>query len=158
MKVANDILSLVKGICLEKNPGFFQFCSKRRPLFKFSLVGIFTSILDLVGLFFFHKLLHLPIVSATTLAFIFSFLLTFRFHKHWTFQGVRTKSSQYTLYIANIFACLNFNALLMHFLVNKLGIWYLVSQLAVNLTIGLYNFLIYRFVIFKPNDSSSSKN
>jgi hypothetical protein len=42
----------------------------------------------------------------------------------------------------------------MHVMVNRLSIWYLLSQIIVSSIIGLYNFLIYRFVIFKAYDTS----
>jgi len=134
-------------------PGLFRVYSRRRSLIKFLAVGSFTGFLDLVGLFIFHRLLNLLIVEAATLAFIVSFLITFSLHRYWTFH-CQPSRRQYLLYSANIFLCLNLNALLMHVLVNRLSIWYLISQVLANGIIGLYNFLMYRFVIFKPYDTS----
>ena len=132
------------------NPGFFRFCCKRGRLLRFWVVGLVAGAIDLFALFVFHDLLRVPIISAATLAFVVSFLGTFRLHRRWTFVCHSVHRLQHSLYVANIFACLNLNAILMHILVNRLGVWYLVSQLAANLVIGLYNFLIYRFIIFRP--------
>lgn len=150
------ILEAIKGVIREKNPGFFNFCCRRRCLFKFWLVGLAAGAIDLFALFVIHHFLAVPIISAATLAFIISFLLTFGFHRRWTFAGGLGGKRQYLLYILNIFACLNLNALLMHLLANRLGLWFLLSQLAVNIVIGLYNFLIYRFIIFQSYGSRCS--
>ena len=40
----------------------------------------------------------------------------------------------------------------MHLLVNQFGIWYLFSQVIVNLFLGSLNFFIYKFIIFRHDD------
>jgi len=37
----------------------------------------------------------------------------------------------------------------MHLLVDKFEVWYLFSQIIVNVAIGIYNFFIYRFIVFR---------
>lgn len=46
--------------------------------------------------------------------------------------------------------------MMMHTLVIDYNIWYILSQVIVNVTIGIYNFLIYRWIVFKNNKNEIS--
>jgi hypothetical protein len=59
---------------------------------------------------------------------------------------------QLVLYMLNAFLSMNINGFGMHFLTITLGVWYLFSQLAVNAVLGILNFYIYKFIIFRNDD------
>lgn len=132
-------------------PVIYFFCEKRKSFIKFFLAGCFSGALDILFLFILHGLFQVKIVLATTLAFIFSFIISFFLQKRWTFRELDHKYTprQAPVYLANTFLGLNLNGILMHLLVNRFGFWYILSQMAVNLTIGLYNFLVYKYLIFR---------
>lgn len=134
-----------------RSPVIYNFFEKRKGFIKFFLVGCCTGALDLLVLFILHGICRINIVPATSIAFVLSFLLSFILQKRWTFRefGHKNTPRQLVVYIANTFFDLNLNALLMYLLVNRLAWWYILSQVLVNLAIGLLNFIIYKYLIFR---------
>jgi putative flippase GtrA len=110
-----------------------------------------VSLIDLIFLFIFHGLFKIGIVVSTSLAFVLSFAVSFTLQKFWTFRNYNQNKAfrQIILYFLNAFVGLSFNGALMHYFVNKIYVFYLLSQIIVNLIIGTYNFFIYKFIIFK---------
>lgn len=134
-------------------PRFFCFCEQRKAIIKFFIAGAFAGTVDLIALFIFHGLWHLDIVLATSAAFLFSFLVSFSLQKLWTFRNYSHKRlpRQLVLYVGAAFLNMNLNGFGMHLLVNNLGIWYLLSQLIVNLFLGIMNFFTYKFIVFRKS-------
>jgi putative flippase GtrA len=132
-------------------PAVYDFCSRHKSVVKFTIAGGLASVVDLILLYFFHDPLGLDIVVAATLAFILSFLISFSLQKFWTFRdyGRGRTAGQFLLYFVNAVIGLNLNGFLMHLLVNRYGVWYLLAQVIVIGAIGLGNFLVYKFIIFK---------
>ncbi len=138
--------------CLSNRfPKIYCFCDTRKSVVKFLLAGSFAGATDLVLLFFFHGILKWPIVVSTSLAFIFSFAVSFTLQKYWTFRNFNQEKaiSQFILYIINALIGLNLNGFFMHILVTDFRVWYILAQIIVNLAIGFYNFLIYKSIVFK---------
>lgn len=80
-----------------------------------------------------------------------SFLFSFSLQKFWTFRnlGFGRFAGQLALYMFNVFVGLNLNGFLMHLAVNRYDLWYLLSQVMVNVVLGVYNFFVYKFIIFR---------
>jgi len=140
-------------------PQTYYLCEKHKIIVKCFFAGFFAGAVDLVFLFVFFHIFRWPIVLATSAAFLFSFMISFTLQKLWTFRDFNQgkAAGQFTLYILNAFLGLNLNGLFMHFLVNTHHIWYLLAQLMVNLTIGTYNFFIYRYVVFKKDKKDKNE-
>lgn len=132
-------------------PKLYSACDRRKSIVKFLITGFCSGTVDLVFLFIFYDLFSWPIVFSTTLAFIMSFLFSFSLQKFWTFRnlGFGHFAGQFALYMTNVFIGLNLNGFLMHLAVTRYGIWYLLAQVMVNVTLGIYNFFIYKFIIFR---------
>ncbi len=132
-------------------PRLYSLCDRRKSVVKFVIAGSMAGLTDLVFLFIFHGLIGWPIVFSTSLAFILAFLVSFNLQKFWTFRNYsqRRVFGQLFLYLFNAFIGLNLNGFLMHLFVNELNIWYLLAQMAVNLILSVYNYIIYRFLIFR---------
>ncbi len=132
-------------------PKIYCFCNTRKSVIKFLIAGCFAGGTDLILLFVFHGLFHWPIVISTSLAFLCSFAISFTLQKFWTFRNFSHDKviSQFILYILNSLIGLNLNGFFMHLLVTDLKVWYILAQILVNLTIGIYNFFIYRSIVFK---------
>ncbi|NCN22315.1 GtrA family protein [Candidatus Falkowbacteria bacterium] len=132
-------------------PIFYSYCDYRKSFLKFLLAGTFSSALDILFLFILHGLFNVGLVLSTSLAFVIVFCVSFFLQKRWTFRQFSHKHTgrQLTVYLANSFLGLNLNGILMHLLVVRFGFWYILSQIVVNLVIGLYNFFIYKYLIFR---------
>lgn len=151
MSLLNHLYFKFRHFFSSRLPKVYFFCEKQKAIVKFFISGCFAGGTDLVFLFIFHGLFHWGIVFSTSLAFILSFLVSFTLQKFWTFRNYDHKRAihQLLLYVVNAFIGLNINGFLMHLLVNRFGIWYILSQIAVNLFLGFCNFLIYKFIIFR---------
>lgn len=138
-------------------PRTFCYLDRRKSIVKFIIAGCFSGGTDLFVLFILHGLLKLEIVLSTSGAFIISFLVSFTLQKFWTFRNHNQSllARQLTLYISAALISLYLNGLAMHTLVNRLAVWYLLAQFVVNLVLGLCNFLVYKFIIFRKQDETN---
>lgn len=140
-------------------PKLYSVCDRRKAVVKFFLTGFCSGAVDLIFLFIFYDLFSWPIVFSTTLAFIMSFLFSFSLQKFWTFRnlGFGRFAGQLALYMFNVFVGLNLNGFLMHLAVNRYDLWYLLAQVLVNVILGVYNFFIYKFIIFRNEKNEISR-
>jgi len=161
MPFINSLYFRFRNFFSSRWPQTYLFCERRKSFFKFVVAGCFSGGSDLIFLFILHGLWHLPIVMATSISFILSFLVSFTLQKFWTFRNYQNQvAGQLSLYILFAFVGLNVNAIFMHLLVTKYRIWYILAQLMVNLVIGFCNFLSYKFIIFRknPNEIKRQEN
>ena len=151
MEKINNLYFKIRNKFACNHPAFYFFCEKRKSFLKFFFTGFFITVLDIFFLFILHDLFSLTIILSTSLAFMLSFLFSFFLQKRWTFREFNNTHTgkQLPIYLANTFLGLNLNGLLMHFLVSRLSLWYIFSQLIVNAIIGLYNFVVYKYIIFR---------
>jgi len=151
MSLINNLYFKFRNFLLQNYPKIYDFCNTQKSIVKFFLAGCFVGLNDLIFLFIFHGLFKIGIVVATSLAFILSFAVSFTLQKFWTFRNYNQNKAfhQIILYFLNAFVGLSFNGALMHYFVNKIYIFYIFSQIIVNLMIGTYNFFVYKFIIFK---------
>jgi len=159
MPLVNRLYNLVHGNFKNSWPKLYAFCEKRKSFFKFFATGMLAGATDLIFLFLFYGLLDLNIVLATSLAFLFSFAVSFSFQKRWAFRDNNEKKvpKQLVLYFLNAFLSLNINGASMHFMVNEMHVCYLLAQIIVNLVLGGLNFLIYKSIIFR-NEKEDETN
>jgi len=161
MTLVNKLYFRFRNFLAYYLPRFYHFCETRKSAVKFFLAGCFASATHLVFLAIFYDLLKWPIIWATSLAFIFSFIASFSLQKLWTFRNFSQKKAigQFIMYIINALISLNINGVLMHLLVDRYAIWYLFSQIIVNVLIGFYNFFVYNLIVFrkKKNEINSEQ-
>ncbi|MDD2257999.1 GtrA family protein [Candidatus Falkowbacteria bacterium] len=135
-------------------PHLYLHYFKDERFARFLISSTVVGAVNLIFLFLFYDLLGLGLEFSTALAFILAFFVSFFLHRGWTFKIQEKRiPKQMTLYFLNTLFTLGLNVILMHWLTNYLNIWYLVSQVISNLTLGVYNFLISKFVIFKENNN-----
>jgi len=157
MPLVNKFYNKLYWFLKSNFPKFYCYCRKHKSIFKFFISGTLASSVDLIFLFIFHGLWGIGIVVATSMSFLLSFLVSFYLQKLWTFRNKEEKKAprQLVLYLLNSFLSLNFNGIGMHLLVTQFGIWYLLSQIIVNLVLGSLNFFIYKFIIFRHDDETN---
>ncbi len=156
----NLLDSVYKKVCQfvgKKFPNLYCRVAKHKSFVKFFVAGGLASATDLLFLFIFHGVIGLGVVVSASIAFLLSFLVSFYLQRVWTFDSKEEKKipRELALYMLNAFLSLNINGLGMHFLVNQMGIWYLLSQIIVNIMLGLLNFFIYKFIIFRHDDETN---
>ena len=127
---------------------------EKTSFLKFSISGSMAGSIDLIFLFLFHGVFHFGVVISTSAAFLLSFLFSFYLQRVWTFEKKENKKvpRQLVLYMLNAFLSLNINGFGMHLLANVFNVWYLLSQIIVNSVLGVLNFYIYKFIIFRSDD------
>ncbi len=119
---------------------------------KYLLSGAISTTIHLLILSFAYRYLNLQIISATTLAYLIAFGVSFSLQKFWTF---RNKAKRYfeQIYLYLLVGVFNlfFNAALMQALVVNLDFHYLLSQLLTSGLVALNSFLLYKYLVFKHN-------
>ncbi|BFD25071.1 MAG: GtrA family protein [Candidatus Parcubacteria bacterium] len=138
-------------------PRLYAHVIKDDKLARFLVSSMVVGLTSIVFLFIFYDLVKLSLELSTALAFILAFFVSFFIHRGWTFgtrrQGV---SKQMIAYFFNTLIILSLNIILVQWLTNFFGVWHLLSQLIANVTLGLYNFLMSKFVIFKNKDNEAN--
>lgn len=157
MPVINCLYFKFRSFFSGRFPRLFYFCERHKSVIKFFISGGLAGSVDLIALFIFHGLFHWNIVLATSAAFLLSFMISFSLQKIWTFRNYSQKRlpRQLVLYFSAAFISMNLNGLGMHILVNNLGVWYLFSQIIINILLGLINFFNYKFIIFHQNKNEA---
>jgi putative flippase GtrA len=141
-------------------PSLFKLLFCNRVYIKFFLTGFLTLISDLFFLFIFYKILSLSLIISTSLAFIISFFINFYLHKLWTFRDddSRETYNQLIKYFILVFINLLINAKLMHLMVNRFNVFYLLSQAISASIIGIENFIIFNYYIFNKKRIKLNEN
>ncbi len=151
MKLFLHIFGKFKVWGYHRYPRIYSLLHYRRAVVKFIMSGFIATAVDLAVLYACHGLLGINVIVSTTVAYILSFWVSFYLQKFWTFNNQNRQGmyKQVGLYSIIAFINLNLNGYLMHLGVNNFHIYYLFSQVAVSLLIGVESYLIYKFVIFR---------
>lgn len=159
MNLINKLYFQFRHYFSSRYPQLYNICEKRKSVIKFFIAGCFAGGSDLVFLYIFHGLLHWDIVISTSLAFILSFAVSFTLQKFWTFRDYSQNKvfSQLFIYFLNAFLGLSLNGYFMHLLVNQFNVWYILAQIIVNLTIASWNFVVYKFIVFRIKKNENNR-
>ena len=159
MPLLSKLSARLIGYTSLRFPKLYNLGKKHKSILKFIVAGCIAGGTDLVLLFVFHGVFKIDLVLATSSAFILSFLISFGLQKFWTFRNYCEDKvvQQLVLYILNALLGLYLNGLGMHLLVNKYGIWYILSQIIVNLFLAVLNFVVYKFIIFKIGANETAR-
>ena len=154
MRLIDSFYLRIKHFAWIHTPRLMRFLHQHRSIAKFYLSGCVSGGLDLILLFIFYDLLHFGIVEATSFSFVLCFAVSFFLQRTWTFRDRSNKRvvRQMMMYFAVGFMNLNLNGFFMHILVNRLEVWYIFSQLVVNLLLGGGNYLCSKFIIFRKQN------
>ncbi len=151
MPLINNLYFKFRNFLSHNFPKLYCFCDARKSIVKFFISGCLGGGTDLVLLFIFHSLFKFGVVVSSSLAFILSFATIFALQKMWTFRNHHHDKTfnQLIMYFINVLICLSANGFMMHYLVNGIDIWYMLSQVIVNCLLGIYNFIVYKYIIFR---------
>lgn len=126
-----------------------------RPFFKYCLVGVAGTFIDLASLYVFVEYFLIPVIPATALSFLLAVTNNFIFNKIWTFKN---KSRNYRkLYIKFLIVStigLGLTLTSMHVMVNIIGIWYMFAKAMTSLIVLTWNFLANKMWTFRLTQKS----
>lgn len=128
-----------------------QLIKENFVFIKFGISGSSALVSDLFFLYIFHAILEIPLVFSVYLAYSISFFVSFVLQKFWTFRNKEKNRAhkQFLMYVVVGVTGLNLNTYFVHLLVSKYSVFYLIAQFVVAVLLGMVNFLVYRFIIFK---------
>jgi len=105
-------------------------------------------------LFILHGILKFHLIISATISFASAFVVSFIFHKFWTFRN-EDKSKipiQAATYFSVALVNLALNAKFVFFLVRRLGVFYLYAQMISGTILSIITFLTLHFIVFKNTD------
>ena len=117
-------------------------------IWRYIFSGLSASAVMLCSLAFFREILGLWYLYSSTLAFILGFIVSFLLQKFWTFKDFNGSNTHKQLIAFLIVSLVNLgiNTLGMFVLVDKIGLWYFVSQVIVTTVIAGWSFFAYRAI------------
>lgn len=118
---------------------------------RFGISGATAAFLGLAFLYVLTDVLHVWYVASSTIAFLATFIATFSLQKFWTFQEKTISRIPVQSSLSLVVAGLNFvlNAVLIYVLVDVMRVQYMVAQIIIYGFFGLFDFFIYKLVIFR---------
>ena len=133
---------------------------KNRQILKFIISGGTTALFGLTVLYVLTDFFGLWYLLSAVLAFIVGFFISFSLQKLWTFKDKRQDQvyRQLSLYLSVALTNLVLNTALMYLFVDVFGVWYMLAQVIVDLVIAAESFLMYKFIVFKKEETMEAAN
>jgi len=130
---------------------FFRNLHHFKQLTRYVISGGTATAVNLGLLYVFTDLAGIWYLLSAIISFILSFFVSFILQRFWTFGDKRKDRvyKQLMAYFGLSMMNLGLNTALMYFVVDILGVWYLLAQAIISALIALESFLVYKFVIFK---------
>ena len=140
---------------------FVKIIKKNLKLIKFLIVGVASTIIDIVFLYFFVDILSIPLFMWVFLSFFFAVINWFTWNKIWTFKdkSIRYKR-QFTKFLFVSTGGLLLTLLFMYIFTILFGIYYILSKLLTSVIVVIWNFLWNKYWTFKikQNKNIEKKN
>lgn len=139
-----------KKIIAEAYPSAFCFLERRKIFVKFTATGTTASFFEILILYFLTDIFHVWYLFSAVIAFFFSFFISFSLHRLWTFRSCDKKYwTQAMTYLVLLFGNLVVNSIALYILVEHFGVWYLLAQVLILMSLGIINFFCEQVVVFK---------
>jgi dolichyl-phosphate beta-glucosyltransferase len=123
-------------------------------IIKFLIVGITSTIIDLVFLYIFVDILSISLFIWVILAFLLAVINWFTWNKMWTFKDKSTKyKRQFTKFLFVSIWGLILTLLFMYIFTISLWIYYILSKLLTSAIVVIWNFLWNKYWTFKIKKS-----
>jgi len=130
-----------------------------KKIIKFVVSGSLATGVDLILLYLFFDIWHWSLLVSSSIAFAIAIIVSFVLQKMWTFKyycNINLFRQLGTYSMVGIFG-LVVNAIFVNFMVTNLSLWHILAQLISVSIIGVINFFIYQFVIFKTYEIKNIK-
>ena len=115
---------------------------------KYFVVGVLGTATHLFLLYIAVEFVYLSPLLGTSAAFIWVVIQSYLLNRNWTFQSDKKHTSTLPRYL--IVSGIGFitNFLLMFFMLEVLGLWYIFAQILTALVVPLMNFLLNKYWTF----------
>ena len=123
--------------------------SWRHQFIKYFIIGLSGVGLDMLLLWLFKEQGKIRAVEAVSLTQIFTLSYNFSLNKYWAFKNKGLNHKQMIRYLLTASGNYVFSVLFMWVFNEKLGFNYLIVRLASIAVMVIWNFLLYRFWIFR---------
>ena len=104
-------------------------------------IGLLYILTDIVGIWYLYS---------SAMSFVVAVVVSFMLQKFWTFadQNVEKVHHQFARFLGVALFGIIINTACMFFLVDVIGLWYILAQIITGALIAIINFLMYKFLIF----------
>ncbi len=125
---------------------------------KFVLAGSIASLADLTVLYSLTEFFGVYYLVSAGFSFSFGFTVSFLLQKFWTFKNKKTNNLniQILRYFLIFSVSLIVGIIILYFVVNKFGIYYIYGQILVDSNLAIGRFFISKYLIFK-NETTNKK-
>ncbi|MCK4540256.1 glycosyltransferase [Candidatus Parcubacteria bacterium] len=131
---------------------------KYKIYIKYVISGCTGALVNLSTLFILTEFAHIYYLVSVVIAFFVSLAVSFNLQKRWTFRDNNKKVfKQVLIYFIIAGTDLLINIYLLYFLVEKLGIWYMMAQVMVYGSLSVLSFILYKFLVFRKEKKMNKK-
>jgi putative flippase GtrA len=121
----------------------------RRQLIKYFIVGLISVVLDIYSLVLIKEALAINPVAAVALNQLLIIFFNFALNKYWSFGNRNLPYRQFVRYLILTAFDYGFGILTMYLFHQLLGLNYLIVRLATIAVMVSWNFLLYKFWIYR---------
>jgi len=119
-----------------------------KRLIKFGLVGILATFVYYLVLWGMVEILNIPVLLATSIAFVLVTIENYLLHYNWTFRSSNDHTTAFPRFILMNVVGFNINLFIMFAGVNLWDFNYLLVQAVAIVTVVTWNFVLSHYWIF----------
>ncbi len=129
----------------------------RRQLFRYFVSGLMSASAEYLILYSLTDFKGIWYISSNTIALTVGFWISFLLNRYWTFGSKKKIMGQLALYCILFAFNLGASNLIIFLLTEKAGLYYMLSKLAATAVIVMWNFLLYRKIIYTDGKTLNRK-
>lgn len=120
-------------------------------IMKYIISGGAATTVNLGLLYILTNFLRIWYVFSAAIAYLCAFLVSFTLQKFWTFNNSALKQihTQFMIYVGFVSFNMTLNSLLIYFIVETTGVYYLIAQIGIGILMALWSFAFYRILFTK---------
>lgn len=119
-------------------------------ILKFGLVGGTAFVIDYVLLYFCTEFLHIHYLISSIISFIVSVIFNYILSIKWIFDVKKKQDvKDFVIFIILSVIGLGINSLIMYVMVEKFGVYYMLSKIVSTAVVMVYNFITRKIFVEK---------
>jgi len=124
--------------------------SMRKEFIIFFLNGCLMFLVDMLLLVFFTEVVGFNYLLSAAISFAIASTLNFIVSRHIIFKpGIHKMHTEFNLFMIFSLIALGLNEAVMWFFTDLIGLYYPISKVIASASVGIFNFIVRREVIFK---------
>lgn len=148
-KISQNALRMKTTTLNERKIFVENLYSQFKPILKYCIVGVVGTGVDVFSLYIFIEYERLPLIAATTIAFLLAVINNFILNKIWTFQSESNNIRKLFIKFL-IVSCVGLllTNVSMYLQVEILEIWYIYAKFITSGIVLVWNFLANKYWTF----------